>query len=209
MQEFDASRITLTPVDLPRPVDAKKVAFVLDNVFTPKECEDWISLTERTGYEMALVSTNMGDVLDRSYRHSMRCMIDDQEMADVVFNRIKDFLPQSFGNWKLKRLNERLRFLRYENGDFFAPHQDGCFVTSDRTQRSYVTIQLYLSEGAEGGETTFLFNPSKRTEKDVAVIPKVGRVLVFRHDIWHEGSLVTGGRKYTVRTDVMYERTAE
>ncbi len=204
--QFDASKIVLTPVSLPRSCDTKKVAFVLDNVFTAQECEDLIALTERTGYEPALVNTIGGNVLDTSFRHSLRCMIDDQAMADVLFNRISSFLPQAFGNWHLKRLNERMRFLRYEQGDFFAPHQDGCFITPDRTQRSYVTVQLYLSEGADGGNTTFLANPGKKTLQDVAVVPKIGRVLVFRHDIWHEGSLVTGGRKYTVRTDVMYER---
>jgi hypothetical protein len=29
-------------------------------------------------------------------------------------------------------------------------------------------------------------------------------VLVFQHDILHEGSRLKKGRKYTVRTDVMY-----
>ena len=42
------------------------------------------------------------------------------------------------------------------------------------------------------------------TSKDVGVTPKIGRVLVFQHDILHEGSVLVRGTKYTMRTDVMY-----
>ena len=48
----------------------------------------------------------------------------------------------------------------------------------------------------------------------VAVVPRAGRVLVFQHDILHEGSLLRclsptldpcrSGTKYAMRTDVMY-----
>ena len=39
----------------------------------------------------------------------------------------------------------------------------------------------------------------------VAVVPKAGRVLVFQHDILHEGSTLVSGTKYAMRTDVMYK----
>ena len=32
-----------------------------------------------------------------------------------------------------------------------------------------------------------------------------GSVLIFQHDILHEGSELLSGKKYAVRTDVMYE----
>jgi len=35
-------------------------------------------------------------------------------------------------------------------------------------------------------------------------VPHTGMVLVFEHDILHEGSKLVEGRKYTVRTDVVY-----
>ena len=41
--------------------------------------------------------------------------------------------------------------------------------------------------------------------ENVGVIPKIGRVLVFQHDIEHEGSLLVQGTKYTMRTDIMYK----
>jgi len=42
------------------------------------------------------------------------------------------------------------------------------------------------------------------TDKDIGVIPKIGRILVFQHDILHEGSELVRGTKFTMRTDVMY-----
>ena len=38
-----------------------------------------------------------------------------------------------------------------------------------------------------------------------SIHPKVGLALLFVHNIEHEGSLLEEGRKYAVRTDVMYE----
>lgn len=61
-----------------------------------------------------------------------------------------------------------------------------------------VTIQLYLNQGAEGGETTFLEGDGLK------VIPKTGGVLLFEHRIEHEGSEVLSGVKYAIRSDIMY-----
>ena len=46
---------------------------------------------------------------------------------------------------KCTRLNERLRFLRYEKGMFFNPHYDGQYWTPDKKEVSYYTLQVYLS----------------------------------------------------------------
>ena len=37
------------------------------------------------------------------------------------------------------------------------------------------------------------------------VVPRAGRVLVFQHNILHEGSTLISGTKYAMRTDVMYK----
>jgi hypothetical protein len=59
-----------------------------------------------------------------------------------------------------------------------------------------------LNEGYKGGETTFVhFDDST---KNIPCIPHTGMVFVFEHRLLHEGSKLKKGRKYTVRTDVMY-----
>ena len=145
--------------------------------------------------------------------------------------------------WRVSRLNERLRFLRYERGMYFREHCDGCYVTPDGREMSWLTVHVYLNGGEEaaspfprkgelangekgehtatatatdpeklplkGGATRF-FSPSlpARTEdKCFDVDPRIGACLVFQHKgLVHSGEKVEQGVKYTVRTDVMYEK---
>lgn len=101
-------------------------------------------------------------------------------------------------------LNERMRFLKYGAGHFFAPHRDLRFVRGpDAGERagetSHVTVQIYLNDRFKGGCTRFICGG-----RHYDVKPRTGSALIFDHDMLHEGSEVTGGVKYSVRTDVMY-----
>lgn len=210
------------------------LAFTLDNVFTPDECKTFIALTEATGYGQALVNVGGGrQQLMEDVRNNTRCMIDDPIVAQIIFERIAPFLPASYDSpnghrsapvpCALTCLNERLRFLKYTRGQKFAPHNDGTYVrpyTAENPvpERSFVTVQLYLNDGGgkdfEGGSTAFL-NPSQRflredeVSNDPADIvhcePRVGRVLCFQHNLLHQGSEVTAGTKYCLRTDAMFQ----
>ena len=176
------------------------LAFVLDNVFSPKECSTIIEWTESFGYVKA--SLGNGRVVEQ-VRKSDRCIIDSDELSQVLFNRIEKFLPKKWNGESLTGLNERLRFLRYYPGGYFKPHGDGFYEREDKSERSCLTCQLYLNGGFEGGATTFL---PRRREKgpEVPCVPQPGRVLIFQHELRHEGSLLKSGTKYAVRTDVMY-----
>ena len=57
---------------------------------------------------------------------------------------------------------------------------------------------IYLNEDFHGGET--VFSGGARTE----VVPKTGLMLAFKHEIVHEGSIVRKGKKYVLRSDVMF-----
>lgn len=54
----------------------------------------------------------------------------------------------------------------------------------------------------KGGETTFLNNS---LNVRIPVVPKPGRVLIFEHQLLHEGSKLIDGIKYVIRTDIMYK----
>jgi len=56
---------------------------------------------------------------------------------------------------------------------------------------------IYLNAGFSGGETSF---------EDAEVVPAEGLALFFWHAIRHKGQPVVQGRKYVLRTDVMYRR---
>ena len=52
----------------------------------------------------------------------------------------------------------------------------------------------------DGSLSTFFVEP------EVSIEPRTGMALLFQHPIVHEGSEVTAGVKYVVRTDLMYRR---
>jgi len=109
-------------VPLPNKQDSGKLAFILLNVFTPEECQQWIQITEERGYSAALLNLGKEQVLVTDVRNNDRCMIDDVDMAQKIFERIQTYLPKVWKNCQLVGLNERLRFLRYDPGQKFEPH---------------------------------------------------------------------------------------
>ena len=60
---------------------------------------------------------------------------------------------------------------------------------------------VYLNDDFSGGATNFYNGDGTPNAR---VQPKHGMALVFRHAQLHEGAPVTSGRKYVLRTDVMY-----
>uniref|UniRef100_A0A7S0XDJ2 Prolyl 4-hydroxylase alpha subunit domain-containing protein n=1 Tax=Chromulina nebulosa TaxID=96789 RepID=A0A7S0XDJ2_9STRA len=190
-------------LNLPNKEEKDKIAFIIENVFSIEECNELIQRTEKQGYIQAQVNVGNGkEVTMTDYRNSLRCIIDDELLASVIFNRIEQYLPKFIRNKPVVCMNERLRFLKYLPGHFFKPHYDGNYIRDDKSEVSYLTIQLYLNEGSIGGATRFY----DRYDMDnyIDVIPKTGLILVFQHDIYHEGTAVNEGVKYVMRSDIMY-----
>ncbi|KAG8831115.1 hypothetical protein FRC17_003643 [Serendipita sp. 399] len=216
------------------------------------------------GWQPALVNAGgKGEVLRKEYRDSDRIIWDCQEIVDRIWERCltggeEEFVRERLNvimderwpflvrgseddddrnggpKWRMSRLNERMRFLRYGEGQYFHEHCDGNYTTPDGRERSFVTLHLYLNDSVqaltprtepsttsvsfpppipepdaekpelEGGATPFFSRDMKRR---LDVDPKAGRVLLFQHkDLYHSGDYVTSGVKYTMRTDLMYER---
>jgi hypothetical protein len=176
--------------------------FLIQDFLSPQECDRFIARAEQTGFEEAPVSTAGGAVMLKSVRDNSRVMIDDPALAAQLFERARPFLPAALlGRWQLTGFNERWRFYRYDPGEKFAPHYDGSFARSD-DERSQLTFMVYLNDGFDGGETKFYF----KKEPTLVVRPVRGAALVFVHWKMHEGAAVLAGRKYVLRTDVMYQR---
>jgi len=194
-------------VVLPNERDRRKNKFakILMNVFSPEECNDFIARAERSGFEPALVNTGGGrQELITDVRQSDRCIMDDNSMAAEIFRRIKPYIPGEFMGCPIVGLNERLRFLKYNPGDYFKPHCDGSYVRPDNSQHSLMTVLLYLNSGMKGGSTKFVHDNNPLL--DVEIVPEPGLVLIFQHDIYHEGTMLEDGVKFNVRSDVMFRR---
>jgi len=170
-----------------------KFAVIVDGLFTPEECSSYIRLAEgENGFMPAGLNTGTSQVLYKEVRDCGRWINDDPDLAAAFFERLKAYLPEvapESPKYHLVGLNERLRFLKYTGGQYFKRHYDGSYARPDWSEESFVTVQIYLNEGFGGGHTTF-FN---RAGPIGSVEPKVGRVLIFEHEILHEGSTVTDG----------------
>ncbi|MCR9199316.1 MAG: 2OG-Fe(II) oxygenase [Planctomycetaceae bacterium] len=82
-------------------------------------------------------------------------------------------------------------------------HQDFPFER-DNGERSFLTFMIYLNDDFEGGETSFEDSYSDEPFDPFSVVPQTGMALFFEHGTYHIGELVSHGRKYVLRTDVMY-----
>jgi len=168
-------------------------------ILSPEECRALIDLSEALGFESAQIHGALDGphgFRARADRDNTRSAIEDPTIAALVWSRVATKLPP----WKNRTptgINERLRFYRYELGQSFPAHTDG--YHEDANQRSELTLLLYLNSDFEGGETVF-------TDSGNALQPATGSALIFPHDLWHEGRPLKSGRKYVVRTDVMFDR---
>ena len=210
----------LAPADpLPRDVpgydvDAPRHAKIVDNVITAADAARLIELA--AGARDALTGiqgfspADLNGRMQPDKRQSDRVMVDAPDLARQLFARLRAALPTSTtdgdgARWRLKSLNERLRFLKYSQpGDFFYPHTDGYFPRT-RNERSFMTVLLYLNEGYRGACTT-IYDVMGRP---LPVAPRTGMALVHDHLVYHEVPVLREGVKHVIRTDVMYERVFE
>src|SRR5262249_2229028 len=136
----------------------------------------------------------------KDVRDNARVIVDDLDLAAEWWRRAQAFLPADWFGWRALGVNERFRFYRYDPGQRFAAHTDGYFER-DTGERSPFTLMVYLNEGFRGGTTNFFLS-----RVPLVVQPRTGLALVFAHRQLHEGMPVEAGRKYVLRTDVMYQR---
>jgi predicted 2-oxoglutarate/Fe(II)-dependent dioxygenase YbiX len=171
-------------------------SIVIPNLLTEEECQRQIDASERNGYLDAPVTTAAGPKMLPEIRNNTRYMVDFPDLSAALWLRIQPYAMEVPG-WEAIGLNERLRYYRYDRGQYFAPHCDGAFVRNSN-ERSMVTVLIYLNEDFEGGETIV---------EGIPVVPRTGQALLFFHPVLHEGATILRGRKYVLRTDILYRRT--
>eukprot|EP01087_Luapelamoeba_hula_P020238 TRINITY_DN6878_c0_g1_i1.p1 TRINITY_DN6878_c0_g1~~TRINITY_DN6878_c0_g1_i1.p1 ORF type:complete len:303 (+),score=53.54 TRINITY_DN6878_c0_g1_i1:49-909(+) len=210
----------------------------VDHFLSYRECAALLQRAETAGWRPSPPSGGGHGRTGREYpRTSAVSIVVDQAVAQQWYDRIKPFVPEDIswlrGNpnvpqdptapqWRPVGVVERLRLYRYEKGDEYPEHRDGCykrnFVNADGgtiQQRTFLTLLIYLNDECEGGETVFYANnehcqflrASENKPVSVSVTPELGRALVSKHNILHKGSVVTRGVKYVARTDIVYQRT--
>lgn len=178
--------------------------FTISDLLTDAECAEYIALSEGIGYQDAPITTYQGFVMRKDVRNNDRVILDSTELAAQLWPKLAPFIPAEIEGWHVKGLNERFRFYRYQPGQFFALHYDGCYRVSS-SEESKLTLMIYLNGGCQGGATRFeLKYMSQYPQGEIIVSPTKGMALCFDHYIMHEGCPIEQGQKYVLRTDVMY-----
>jgi len=182
---------------------------LIKQAFSPDFCDQLIN-SKKNSFKKA--STHY----PTSYRNNERQVLDNEEFAQQLFQKIKNYIPdiietegmskQESGTWKLNSLNTRIRICRYLPNQYFNKHLDGVHYVSAE-QQSKLTFMIYLNgnEDFEGGRT--LFFESKESDSILSSYePEKGDLIIFDHNLWHSGETVLKGEKYILRSDIIYQK---
>ena len=158
---------------------------ILDHLLSHEECAHFIQLLDTN--ELTLVER--GDMA--SYERNVWI---NEAFADELYERVKPHLPLG-----TVRCNEYFRFSKYSPGQEFKLHTDGTNVDKYGNVSKH-TINIFLNDGFEGGETEFY---DERGGRVLRAIPQPGRGVLFDREVLHCGNRVVNGTKYLLRTDAM------
>jgi hypothetical protein len=190
--------------------DSTFTCFVISSLFTQAECEALLRPDIKNSFQKA--NSNYPTY----YRNNDRLVIDNEALADQLFQKVKPYLPETIetdsaiqsetGTWQLQALNTRLRFCKYAANQYFHRHLDGIHYRSDIVQ-SKLTFMIYLNGASEfkGGRTLF-YKTKEDSEVWATYIPQQGDLIVFDHNVWHEGEVLSAGEKFVLRSDILYAR---
>ena len=199
-------------------------AFVLTGVLSRAECGAVVALLEWLGYQPDHPVGQPEPTPIATCEWAV-----DRAVLEPLFARVRPHLPPTLGSEEVAGLNGHFRCFRYPDvrGAVYRPHIDGSWPRSglnddgeyaqDAVQlhsraspggRSRLTFLVYLNDDFEGGATSFYLPAPGGGLEARGVQPRCGAVLCFPQgntaSLVHEGSEVTRGTKYVIRTDVLY-----
>jgi hypothetical protein len=241
-ESFDDSAIRVEPVE---PLDSRYKRFggrciAIHHALTQEECDylikemdtDMEAVRYRRDYRRndrnVYVSSKLADLLWKRLQPIAAGLVlvadqdpSKQRLESEDSGHCPDELRMGYGKdgvWHPVGLNECLRFCKYNPGDFFRKHCDGCFVRS-QDEQSWFTTMFYLNGDFEGGATNFLdingpsachenqLKAAQHEEIMASVAPEPGLCLLFfQPGLLHEGEDLHRGLKYILRTDMMFQR---
>lgn len=177
-----------------------------NNVLPIQECDQLIDLALKTGFEPAKVQVYGEQKSLNNIRNNTRLEFDDKILAQRLEYLLKDSLQDKFpsviNNRDFFKMSSHFRMYCYEPGQYFKPHRDGHYKEND--VETLITALFYLNTTI-GGQTILMPKGFKEKDSWITISPVQESVLMFEHDIFHEGLPVTQGEKYVLRTDLFYK----
>ncbi|WP_339730083.1 2OG-Fe(II) oxygenase [uncultured Gimesia sp.] len=177
-------------------IKIEKDILLIEHFLTAEECTNYINYSEYLGFQPADVDVHGTRKQIDQIRTNERADIESQQIADNLWETLKDNpLPEN-NQSKAVGLSPFIRFYRYTGTQKFNMHKDG--RKHHQGFESQYTMLVYLNTVEQGGETVFRKN-------EIKIKPQAGYCLLFAHELWHSGIPVTGEDiKYVLRTDVLY-----
>lgn len=188
-------------------------AWVVQDLLTTEECDYMMRRAEEIGIKDKIAS---GDV---RHRNSTTVAFENKSMADRIFKRIKDHIPQEvlidedctnlglktskeqlYGRWRPYALNFRWRVVCYPGSGHFGPHRDGSHVV-DEHHRSLITINGFLTDRPKGfgGATRFV-------KDDIRVeLNEDGIFSTSESDVLHRVEALDAGTASVFFHDLMHD----
>jgi SM-20-related protein len=165
-------------------------------------------LDAAAGSAATVLSPEAGGTVQAAVRKTTRVAVspETRERVRQQLMRRKAEIEEHFGVTLAEC--EDPQFLRYQEGDFFVPHQDGNTpMVWDDSRFRRISAVIFLSEKSEepaegtygGGSLTFHGAYPNYGER-VAASAAPGSLVTFRAETTHEVTPVTHGVRYTVAT---------
>eukprot|EP01139_Manchomonas_bermudensis_P023884 Amastigsp_a841700_941.p1 type:complete len:267 gc:universal Amastigsp_a841700_941:975-175(-) len=223
-EDFDAHARTLS-VETLAPL-LPGVSFVRD-MLSAAECETIIA----TGFDIRDCTHPVvwrkwaADPAAEEAKVGRRTIFKDAVVAAQLWHRVRPFVPSRVVTvskglkqvWEAIGLSDRLKFVQYQAGQDFPAHVDGAKVEADDV-RSQISVLFYL-DSTDGGQLQFLQAPNSDLGMGAAskaeptfiteITPERGMCMWFSHKPYlHQSAPVIKGRKFCIRTDVMFRRVS-
>ncbi|KAI1794520.1 hypothetical protein LXA43DRAFT_1072440 [Ganoderma leucocontextum] len=189
---------------------------LIDDVFSPEECKAYIKFIDTLPLELTPPKKR-----GEADRVNQRISIPSVDFAQKLHAALAPHLPDFPYPVSAKKLagataraahscNSNIRLYKYTAGQYFGPHYDDSVRDAETGAKSEWTLLIYLTgaqDGVEGGETIF-YQDQRGKPRETIVAPLTrGQALLHRHGqdcLLHEGSPVTKGNKYVLRSDLMF-----
>jgi SM-20-related protein len=159
-------------------------------------------LRATSGSAAALLSGDVRPLVRRVTRVAVRGETGEQVTRLIMAQKEK--LERHFGV-ALSEC-EAPQFLRYQEGDFFVPHQDGNTpLIHDDSRFRKISVVIFLSAQAEepspgtyGGGALVLHGPYTGPPLQVTMPAAPGTLVAYRAETTHEVTPVTHGERFTI-----------
>jgi len=184
-------------------------AWVVPDMLTAEECEDWVRRGEASGLERPKDPTNRTSSRTQYYVDAEMTALIRPRFPEELMEAVRATAPETevhgiHDNWKIARYQAGQAFPAHfdqDSYDILPPNDDG---VKERVTSSH-TILLYLAEDFTAGATRF-FPSGNYNDPAEAVdirLPKGGMLVFQQLGTLHAGLPIDSGTKYIAQTGLL------